>query len=187
MEGHRHDEVGSRQDGIAVLRQQRSQAAGHGSTSIVFERVHDRAQRTIVIANRPAMTDLMLRLPAPRTRIGRSGDDAPRSERVSADVAERRSEWADAVPAALTDRAAGRLVQGLVTRGAEWSQKKGEQSVNGSACDVILPPKVGGDTRIQDARVVHCCIRSFRFMRKILERKHLWHILCDLYPLCIAP
>jgi len=130
MKRNRDGDVGAREDGGAVTREQRGQWPRKRLPSIVLERVHDVPKRAIVVADRPAPSQVMRSPSASRTRAAIDTDAAPRRQRIAADVAEWRSEMPDALPAGSADGATRGFVEGCFARSANRGENDRQERVS---------------------------------------------------------
>lgn len=121
-------EVRAEEERTSMPEQQVAQWSGNRSPAVVFERVHHRAQRALVVANRPARGDVWPAYPAQLTAISLV-DGPPRAQRIRADAADRRLQRPNPVPATIAYRGSDRVIERPCARGARGSQDHGQQPV----------------------------------------------------------
>jgi hypothetical protein len=130
VQRHRDDQVGAAQNGVAVTSEERGERVGDRSPAIVLERMHDRAERSIVVANRPPCRDVRAPDPARVTSVRRSRR-APRPQGIAADTAERCTQQPDSAPARVAYHSIDRRLQWLRTGGAGRREQDGQDAVGG--------------------------------------------------------
>jgi hypothetical protein len=167
MQRNRNDEVGAGEDGLAVAPEQRTERPGNRSPAVVLQRVHNRAERTVVVAERPPRRDVRPADPAQVTSILRAGRP-PRAQRIAADAAERRTEQLDPAPArAAHDRLRG-CREGLAAGRARWReydrqhtvQSSSNHSIHGGLQGLAGPP--GNSARSAAGEVQRPCQAALR-------------------------
>jgi hypothetical protein len=124
-----NDEVCAAEERTSMPEKQGAQWSGNGSPAVVLERVHDRAQRALVVANRPARGDVRPADPAQLTAVSLI-DGPPREQRIRADPADRRPQRPNSVPATIADRGSEWIFEWPRARGARRSQDHGHQPVD---------------------------------------------------------
>jgi hypothetical protein len=98
MERHRHGNVRLCKNTRPAGCHQGRKRAPERFAAAVLQRVNDRSQRSIVLADGPSARDQMLAITAPRAGITRR-PRSPGQQRVSTHLAERRSKRIDRPPA----------------------------------------------------------------------------------------
>lgn len=124
-----NDEVRAAEERTSMPEKQVAQWSGNRSPAVVFERVHHRAQRALVVANRPARGDVRPPYPAQLTTIS-PVDGPPREQRIRADAADGRLQRANPVPATIAYRGREWIVERPCARGARRSQGYAQQPVD---------------------------------------------------------
>jgi hypothetical protein len=128
VQRNRDDQIGAAQDGVAVTTEERAERAGDRSPAIVLERVHDRPEGSIVVADRTPCRDVRAADPARVTSVARTFR-APRPKGIAADAAEGWTQQPDPAPAGVADHRVQGRFQWLRTGGAWRRQQNGEDTV----------------------------------------------------------
>jgi hypothetical protein len=124
-----NDEVCAAEERTSMPQKQVAQWSGNRSPAVVLERVHHRAQRALVVANRPARSDVRPAYPADLTAISLV-DGPPREQWIRADAAEGWLQRPNSVPAPIAYRAREWMIERACARGARRSQNDGHQPVD---------------------------------------------------------
>ena len=129
VERHRNRPIGARQHIGAADAHQFGQRLSQCSPPFIFERVHDRAQRAVVLADGTRAIHLPVAAPAARTSRQRHADRPPGRQRIAAAVADRRCQRKNRSPAGRTDRPRRRMFEKLPAGRAGGREKDGEDGV----------------------------------------------------------
>lgn len=126
---NRHGAGGAVEQRRPALTHERRQRPGERTARVVFQRVHDCAERTGVLANGAGAIDGGCASAAARADRERQGTLAPRRQRIAAAVADGRRDGNDAGPAGGADRTGGRSVEQLAAGRARRREQHGEDGV----------------------------------------------------------
>jgi hypothetical protein len=148
VQRHRDDAHRAVEDVGAALAHQRAQPPGDRTSTIVFERVNDRAQCPLVRPDSARTIDGASDPAAARADAKVAARAPPRRQRVAASIAERRGDWQDGAPASLADDASRWLGENLTARGAGRCDQN-----RGQAVDAVTKQagQVADDTSIRSA------------------------------------
>lgn len=128
----RDDAVRAAQDIASLCRREPPQGTSQASSSFVLEGMNHVAQGTLILAGCPRHGDGRRPAAASGTPLERLADDAPGWKGIAAGAAEGRGEAANAAPAGLADRAAGRRIEDRRACRALRRQRDGEQRLCGA-------------------------------------------------------
>ena len=137
MKGHGYDAVGVSQQVGPMCPHQGAQRRRQCVASVVFEEVHDAAERAFVGADGPATVDRRWAASAAGASFVLLRDDPPGRERVAAPSTQRRCESWHGVPARQAHGAVRRTVEEGLADQTGGRQQDGQQRVEpGTGCTV---------------------------------------------------
>jgi len=133
---------------------QPSKRPSERSMTVVFQGVNDRSQCAVVFTDGAGTRNQMLTVVTSWTYVELDAHGSPRLPRITTDVAQRRRERFDLLPARLTDRSAGWFVERVIACRADWRENYGEERIDD------LPTKGGSHN------VLHLVPAASAFRRK---------------------
>ncbi len=130
MKRNRHGRVGAVEKVRTAFAHQHRQRHRQRSAALVFQRMHDRAQRSLVEAHGTRSIDVTCGAATAGAPRERATDRAPCRERIPTGVTQRWGEGKDGTPARRTDRPARRLLQCVAADGTWRRDQHGEKRVD---------------------------------------------------------
>jgi hypothetical protein len=113
----------------ASIAHERAQRSGQRSPAFVLQRVDDRSESAVVLADGPCAIDQPPDAATASTTGERNADGAPGGQRIAADVAQGRRQWEDRTPAIRADWTVRRRLEQLVARRATRCKDDRENGV----------------------------------------------------------
>jgi hypothetical protein len=129
MQGNRNGQIRAAENRSALPPEHGAQRSRHRSPAVVLECVHDCAQRPVVVADRPACSDVRPSYLAQLAAVIR-GDRSPCPQGIAADPAERRVQDSNPGPATVAHGGVQRILERPPACGARRRQHDGQQPVD---------------------------------------------------------
>jgi hypothetical protein len=133
MERDRHNAVRALQQLTAGFCDERRQGMRQLTPPIVFERMNDRPQCSLVVPGCSRGVDRAWGTTTAGTLFEGCADDSPGGQWIAARAAERGGEYPDLAPTPVANGSAKRCVEHTITRRATWGERNGEECVYGSS------------------------------------------------------